>query len=143
MNSIIAMDFYTLIAIGIVLGALEVFIYSFVLIWFALGFILVGIISLFYDFTNLYWQLATVALFSLLFLIFFRKSLLEKFLKPQSEISDNFFNKKGYGVIKNQKLFYKATYWEIEESINLEEFSEGEKVKVLEIVNNKAIIKKR
>ena len=47
------MDFYTLIAIGIALIAFEVFIYSFILIWFAFGFIIVGVLTLFLNFSKI------------------------------------------------------------------------------------------
>lgn len=137
------MDFYTLIAIGIALIAFEVFIYSFILIWFAFGFIIVGVLTLFLNFSTLYWQLATVCIISLLLLLSFRKSFLKRFSKSEKEISDNFFNEKGFGIIKNRKLLYKATYWEIDESIGLDDFNEEEKVEVIEIKANKAVIKKR
>ena len=76
-------------------------------------------------------------------LIFLRKKVLESFLKSRKDISDNFFDKKGIGEIKNSKVFYKGTYWEIDSNLNAKEFVEGEKVEVLKTSNNMATIQKR
>lgn len=137
-----AMDFYTLMAIGVVLVALEVFLYSFIIIWFGLGFIFVGFISIFFNFPNLYIQLGVISIFSLIFLILFRKLFLKKFSKPQKEISNNFFNEKGFGEFKEGKIFYKGTFWELDPSFDKEDFKTGEKVKVLKIDKNIAFIEK-
>ncbi|AXK49081.1 nodulation efficiency protein D [Aliarcobacter trophiarum LMG 25534] len=137
-----AMDFYTFIAIGVVLVALEVFLYSFITIWFGLGFIFVGFISIFYNFPNLYAQLGLISVFSLLFLLFFRKLFLKRFSKSQKEISDNFFNSSGVGEFKQGKVFYKGTFWELDPSFDKEDFKTGEKVKVLKIDKNIAFIEK-
>jgi len=137
-----AFDFYILFAIAIVLITLEMFLYSFVVIWFGLGFIIVGVLSFFYPFERAIWQLAVVSIISLVFLFLFRKKLLAKFLKSQKEIKDNFFDEKGVGEIKNSKVFYKGTYWEITSSIDEKEFIEGEKVLVLKVLNNHATIEK-
>jgi len=137
-----AFDFYILFAIAIVLITLEMFLYSFVVIWFGLGFIIVGVLSFFYPFERAIWQLAVVSIISLAFLFLFRKKLLAKFLKSQKEIKDNFFDEKGVGEIKNSKVFYKGTYWEITSTIDEKEFVEGEKVLVLKVSNNHATIQK-
>ncbi|WP_323595040.1 hypothetical protein [Aliarcobacter butzleri] len=68
---------------------------------------------------------------------------MDKFFKSQTEVSDNFFDEKGIGEIKNSKVFYKGTYWEIDSNLNAKEFVEGEKVEVLKTSNNMATIQKR
>lgn len=137
-----AIDFYTLISIGIVLVALEVFLYSFFVIWFGLGFIVVAFISIFFDFSDLYIQIGTISVFSLLFLLFFRKIFLKRFSKAQKELSDNFFNEKGFGVFKEQKIFYKGTFWELDPNFDKTNLKSGEKVKVIKIDKNVAFVEK-
>jgi membrane protein implicated in regulation of membrane protease activity len=134
---------YILLAIGIALRAIEALLVSFVVIWFGIGFIIVAVISYFYGFSDGMWQLAFVSLISLILLFLFRKKFLDKFSKSQVEVSDNFFNEKGIGEIKNSKVFYKGTYWEIDSNIDEKEFIEGEKVTVLKTSKNQAKIEKR
>ncbi|MDK2090832.1 NfeD family protein [Aliarcobacter butzleri] len=136
-------DPYTLLAIGVTLVALEAFVASFIIIWFGVGFLVVAIISFFFIFSGAIWQLAVISLLSLIFLFLFRRKSLDKFFKSQTEVSDNFFDEKGIGEIKNSKVFYKGTYWEIDSSLDAEEFVEGEKVEVLKTSNNMATIQKR
>lgn len=138
-----AMEFYTLIALGILLLAFEVFVTSFVIVWFALGFILVGFISLFYGFENILWQLILISVLSMFLLILFRKKALKRFSKSEKDISDNFFNEKGIGEFKLGQIFYKGTFWQIEPSFDIKNLSENEKVKVLKIENNLIYIEKQ
>ena len=135
-------DIYVLLAIGVVLIALEAVVTSFILIWFGLAFILTAIISNFYNYTDGIWQLATVSLISVVLLFFLRKKILDKFLNSKVKISDSFFNEKGIGKIKNKKVFYKGTYWEIDSDLDDEEFKEEEKVIVLKTNKNFATIQK-
>lgn len=136
-------DPYILLAIGVALIAFEAVIASFVLIWFGFGFILTALISYIYIFSDGLWQIAIASIFSLILLLLFRKKALESFLKSKKDISDNFFDEKGMGEIKNSKVLYKATYWDIDSSIDEKEFVEGEKVVVLKTFKNKATIEKR
>lgn len=136
-------DPYILLGIGVVLIALEAVITSFILIWFGIGFMLTALISYFYPFNDGIWQLAIASFISLLLLLILRKKVFESFLKPEKEINDNFLNEKGFGLIKNQKVFYKGTYFEIDGSIDETQFKEGEKVVVSKTYKNFAVISKR
>ena len=133
---------YILLAIGITLIALETFIGSFIIIWFGLGFIITAGISYFYEFSDGIWEIATVSVISLLLILFLRKKFTKIFMKSDINVSDDFFNEKGIGEIKNSKVFYKGTYWNIDPLINQKEFVEGEKIVVLKILKNNATIKK-
>ena len=135
-------DPYILLGIGVVLIALEAIITSFILIWFGIGFMLTALISYFYPFNDGIWQLAIASFISLLLLLILRKKVFESFLKPEKEINDNFLNEKGFGLIKNQKVFYKGTYFEIDGSIDETQFKEGEKVVVSKTYKNFAVISK-
>ena len=136
-------DPYVLLGIGVVLIAFEAIITSFILIWFGIGFILTGLISYVYPFEDGVWQLAVASIISFLLLALLRKKTFAKFLKPDEAINDNFLNEKGFGEIKNQKVFYKGTYWEIDGSIDESSFKEGEKVIVTKTYKNSAIISKK
>ena len=136
-------DPYILLAIGVALIAFEAVIVSFVLVWFGVGFVLTALISYIYIFGDGIWQIATASLISLILLLLLRKKVLESFLKSKKDISDNFLDEKGIGEIKNSKVFYKGTYWEIDSSLDAKEFVEGEKVEVLKTSNNMATIQKR
>jgi membrane protein implicated in regulation of membrane protease activity len=133
---------YILLAIGITLIALETFIGSFIVIWFGLGFIITAGIRYFYEFSDGIWEITTVSIISLLLILFFRKKFIEIFMKSEINVSDDFFNEKGIGEIKDSKVFYKGTYWDIDPLINEKQFVEGEKVIVLEILKNNVTIKK-
>ena len=136
-------DPFILLAIGIALIAFEAVIASFILIWFGVGFVVVAIISSLYIFSDGIWQIAAASIISLLLLFLLRKKVLEKFLNSRKNISDDFLNEKGIGEIRNSKVFYKATYWDIDSNIDEKEFVEGEKVVVLKTHKNTAIIEKK
>ena len=136
-------DPFILLAIGIALIAFEALIASFILIWFGVGFVVIAIVSSVYMFSDGIWQIAAASIISLLLLFLLRKKVLEKFLNSRKDISDDFLNEKGIGEIRNSKVFYKATYWDIDSNIDEKEFVEGEKVVVLKTHKNTAIIEKK
>jgi membrane protein implicated in regulation of membrane protease activity len=136
-------DVYILLSIGVALIAFEAVITSFILIWFGIGFVITAVISYIYPFSDGIWQIATASIISLLLLFLLRKKLLESFLKSKRNISDNFLDEKGIGEIRNSKVFYKATYWDIDSKLDEKEFVEGEKVIVLKTHKNHATIEKK
>lgn len=126
-----------LIAIGLFLIAIEAMSFSFISFWFGLASILIGIATNFIDFNDGLWQIASICILALVLLLSLRTKLMEKFLKSKDqEINDTFLNEKGEGVIKNGKVEYKATYWDIDSKDT--DFKEGEKVIVLSALRNKA-----
>ena len=136
-------DPYILLGIGVILIGLEAIVTSFILIWFGLGFVIAAFVSIGYDFTDGIWQLGIVAIVSLIFISLLRKKALEKFLSSQQNITDNFLEEGGIGEIKNSKVFFKGTYWEIDSSLEDSDFKENEKVKVLKTYKNFAKIVKK
>ena len=136
-------DPYVLLGIGVILIAFEAIITSFILIWFGIGFIITALISYIYVFNDGVWQLAIASFISVLLLALLRKKAFEKFLQSDEEISDNFLDEKGFGEIKNQKVYYKGTYWQIDGSIDESKFNEGEKVIVTKTHKNSATISKK
>ncbi len=136
-------DPYILLGIGVVLIGLEAIVTSFILIWFGLGFIIAAFISMGYNFSDGVWQLGVVAIVSLVFIVLLRKKALEKFLSSDEDISDNFLEEGGIGEIKNSKVFFKGTYWEIDSSLADNEFKENEKINVIKTYKNFAKIEKK
>lgn len=134
---------YILLGIGVVLIGFEAIITSFILIWFGLGFIITALISVLYDFSDGVWQLGIVAIISLFFIILLRKKALEKFLSSEKNISDNFLEEGGIGEIKNSKVFFKGTYWEIDPESDEFDYDEGQKVVIIKTRKNNAIIQKK
>lgn len=134
---------YILLGIGVVLIAFEAVITSFILIWFGIGFILTAFISYLYPFNDGIWQLSIASFISIILLVLLRKRTFKKFLSSNEKITDNFLNEKGIGQIKNQKVFYKGTYWEIDGEVDESIFSEGEKVVVTKTFKNFATIEKK
>jgi len=133
----------TLIGIGIALIAAEALVYSFFIVWFGVGTIIVGGISYFYHFENGLWQLASVAIISVLLLLLLRTKISNSFLKEKDSLpKEDFLNKSGFGVIAKDKLYFKATYWDIFSLEKDYEFSDGEKVAVVEAIDGVAHIKK-
>ncbi len=127
-----------LIAIGILLIGLEVLLFSFVLFFFGIGFLFVALISVFYLFDNLYVQIALAFVIALVMAYFFRNTLLEKISKP-SQKEEEKSHKKGVGVVENGMVTFDGTYWN---SLNdLSVFKEGEKVEIIDVVDNKVVLK--
>lgn len=130
-----------LLGVGIGLIALEGILVSFVIIWFGVGLVLVGLISYFYDFSDGFNQLVLASAFALLLLFVLRKKFLTKFLESkEGEIEENFLNTKGEGIIKNGLVQFRGTYFEIDSD---ETFEENEKVEVLSTHKNSAKIEKK
>ena len=103
-----------LLAAGIVLIALESILFSFILLWIGVAFIIVSGITYAYIDIDLKWQISIISIVSLILLFALRSKFLKIFLKAKGkEHEDNFLSESGYGVIKNQKVYYKATYWDI------------------------------
>lgn len=119
-----------LIAIGLGLIALEALSFSFILFWFGLSFMIVGILSYFSLFPDGLWQLSSIAIVAIALLFALRTKAIKIFMKSkEKENNDNFLNEKGIGIIKNAKVYYKATYWDIDLA-HEDTFEEDEKVVV-------------
>lgn len=129
-----------LLAVGIFLIAFEALFVSFVVFWFGAAFLIVGVASYFIAFSDGIYQIAAIAIISIILLMALRSKAMELFMKPKKEHNDDFLNEKGVGVIKDGKVYYKATYWDYDSN---EQFLEGEKVNVISTHNMTAVIEKR
>ena len=129
-----------LIGIGILLIALEIIVPLFFIIWFGFGFVICGLISFFYIFSDGLNQIALAFFISIILLIILRGKVLDYLNKNSKEIKTNFFDEEGKGIIKNGLVFYKGTFWEIDSKDN--DFADGEKVLVKGTYKNLAKVEK-
>lgn len=130
-----------LIAIGIFLIAMESVFFSFILFWFGLASILIGLTSNIIGFDDGLWQIAAICTLAMILLFSLRTKAMKIFMKAKDdEIDNTFLNESGEGIIEQGKVKYKATYWDIDSSEK--DFVDGEKVKVISALKNKAKIER-
>lgn len=121
---------YLLLGIGFVLAIIELLIGSFYVIFFALAFLLVGILSLFLS-LNLVWQIILIVLIALVSFVIFRKFF--KKSKKEENLKDNFLDESGEGVIRNGMIYYKGTLWQSNE---IKDLKDGDRVRVTGVKAN-------
>jgi membrane protein implicated in regulation of membrane protease activity len=127
-----------LLGIGIALIALEIFMFSFYLMWLGFGFLLIGIISYFYHFDSGLIQVALSSILGVALLMLFKDKFKKYIFKNTPKSKDEFLDEAGQGVVKEGKVFYKGTFWEVEGDSPLPK--EGEKINIKKVVANKVII---
>lgn len=128
-----------LLTIGVVLIGLEMVLGSFYILWFGIGFFVVGAVEYFIPFSGAMYQIATALVISLVLLFTLKRRVKMILGKNEKEIKDDFLNEKGVGVIKEGMIFYKGTLWEYEPK-NLH-VKEGLHVEVLKTKGNIATIR--
>ncbi len=121
--------------IGVVLIIAELALFSFYLIFFGIGFLIIGIFS-FFVFFGWNWQILTAFVIGLVLLILFRKKIVNRFFK-KSLVKDDFLNESGFGIIKNGMVFYKGTFWKCD----IKDLKDGQSVEILGIKDGKIVIK--
>lgn len=85
---------------------------------------------------RLVWQAVSICVFSLLSLLVLRKPIKSWF--NRSQVYEDTLCEGGEGEIREGMVYFKGTLWAYENSQRV--FKEGDKVKVIKIHNNKAII---
>ncbi len=128
-----------LVAIGILLIGLEAIIFSFVLFFFGLGLIIVAGISYFYIFDNAIIQLALSFVIAILGAYLFRGKLLEKISTP-SDGKEERTHISGIGYIDEDMIKFDGTYWRCDDNLN--QYKNGDRVEIIDVVDNKVVIKK-
>lgn len=156
------MSALTLLGLGIGFIVAEIFFGSFFLFFIGLGLCITAGIEYIIGFgdtmggsvESVYmWQAASICIFSFLCLIVLRKPI-KSWFKGSQVYEDSLQNGGGVGEIQQGMVYFKGTLWAYEEvsqsdsngaeSSTLESntpLKEGDKVQVLEIRDNKAIIK--
>ncbi len=127
-----------LLGIGIALITLEIFMFSFYLMWLGFGFLFIGTISYFYHFNSGLIQIALSSVLGVALLIIFKDKFKKYIFKNTPKSKDEFLDEAGEGVIKEGKVFYKGTFWEVEDDSLLPQ--EGKKVKIKKVIANKVVI---
>lgn len=121
---------YLLLAIAFILAITELLLGSFYIIFFALAFLVVGLLSLFIPF-NLVWQVLLIVFISVASLFVFKRKF--KRGKKTEDLNDNFLDECGEGVIQNGLIYYKGALWQ---SNQIEGLKDGDKVFVKGVKDN-------
>ncbi|WP_297574515.1 NfeD family protein [uncultured Campylobacter sp.] len=128
-----------LITLGVIFLFIELITLTFFSIFIAIGFFVVGAVAFFMEF-GILWQLFFVALISLVMTFLLKKPIKKHFNKSDKTIKDNFLDESGVGVVKNGMIYYKGTFWRIDD---IGSFDEGDRVEVLGVDGNRLLIKGR
>lgn len=130
------MSAWIFIALGIVFIIAEVLFLDFTFIFFGIGFLSVGVLSFFVNFS---WQiqLLLAAVLSVVLLVLLKKRVKTAFFKPKEKLEDNFLDESGVGEIKNGMVYYKSTFWKSDEISHLKD---GEKVRVKGVKNGQIVL---
>ena len=127
-------DWYYLLAIGIVLIGIEALFFSFFLIWIGIGFLLVAVLSYFGLYENGIAQIATACAIGLALVFALRKWSMDMLNKTQGNTEER-AHIRGTGTISNGMVEMDGTYWHSDD--DLSGFTDGDKVEVINVVNNK------
>jgi len=128
-----------LLAIGILLIGLEALIFSFVLFFIGIGFIVTGIISQVYVFDDGIVQIATAFVIALSSAYLFRQKLLDKISKT-SEEKEQRAHVCGTGIIEDGMIKFDGTYWKTLDDIS--SYKDGEQIEIIDVINNMVVTKK-
>lgn len=126
-----------LLAIGIFLIGLEVLTFSFIFFFIGLGFIIVAGISSIFIFSNGTVQIAIAFVLALFLALILRKTLLEKISKESTQKEEK-IHKSGIGIVENGAIKFEGTYWET--FSNLSKYKDGDRVNIIDILDNRVIL---
>jgi len=132
-----AIDWAYLLAIGIILIGLEALIFSFVLLWIGMGFLVVALISFFVLFESGYAQIAIALSIGLVLVLMLRKWSMTLVDKSEDDTEEK-IHKGGVGVVEGGMIKMNGTYWQSDDDLSV--YKEGDRVEVVDIVNNKAVL---
>ena len=128
-----------LLALGIILIGIEALIFSFVLLWIGIGFLVVAVISYFEFFDSGYAQIAVAVSIGLVLVLLLRKWSMTLINKTEDDTEEK-IHKSGVGIIEGGMIKMNGTYWQSDD--DLSGFKDGDRVEVIDIVDNKTIIEK-
>lgn len=126
---------FLVLAFGVLLIAAELLIGSFFIMFFGMGFLIVGIFGFFIDMLW-YHQILIAAIISVILLFTLKKHIKEKFYNSKDEIKDDFLNESGEGEVREGMVYFKGTLWRYDG-----ELKEGQKVQIIGTRGNKVILK--
>ena len=124
-----------MIAIGALLCAAELMLFSFYLLFFGLAFIIVGAINFGFNFEWPY-QILGVAALAIILLVLLKAPLKSKFMAKKESFNEEFLDEPGVGEIRENMVYFKGTLWKYDGGLK-----NGEKVQVLGTKGDKVILK--
>ena len=130
-----AIDWAYLLAIGIVLIGIEALIFSFVLLWIGIGFLVVAVLSYFLLFESGYAQIAVAVSIGLVLVLLLRKWSMTLINKSEDDTEEK-IHKSGVGVIDGGMIKMDGTFWQSDDDLSA--YKDGDRVEVVDIINNKA-----
>ena len=134
-----AIEWGYLLALGIALIGLEALIFSFVLLWIGIGFIVVSILSYAGLFESGYAQIAVAVSIGLVLVLALRKWSMNLINKSTDDREEK-IHKGGIGIIDGGMIKMNGTYWQSDD--DLSSYKDGDRVEVIDIVDNKAKLAK-
>ena len=126
---------FIMIAIGALLCAAELMLFSFYLLFFGLAFIIVGAINFGFNFEWPY-QILGVAALAIILLVLLKAPLKSKFMAKKESFNEEFLDEPGVGEIRENMVYFKGTLWKYDGGLK-----NGEKVQVLGTKGDKVILK--
>ena len=135
-----AIDWAYLFALGIVLIGLEALLFSFVLLWIGIGFIAVAVLSYFELFESGYAQMAVAVSIGLVLVLALRKWSMKMINKSEDDTEEK-IHKGGIGIIDGGMIKMNGTFWQSDDDLSV--YKDGDRVEVVDIVNNKAKLVKQ
>ncbi|PHR58492.1 MAG: nodulation efficiency protein D (NfeD) [Arcobacter sp.] len=131
-------EWHYLLAIGILLIGIEALFFSFFLIWIGIGFLCVSVLSYFAFYESAIAQIATAFGIGLILVFMLRKWSMKMLDKTQDNTEEK-VHKSGIGTIDNGMIKMGGTFWQSDD--DLSSYKDGDKVEVIDIVNNMAVLK--
>ena len=130
---------FILITIGILLVVADLFMGTVALLWFGIGFVIVGIVEFFYPINYILYELLASFSVSGILMLAFNKEVKNWIAKSDYVVKDDFLNESGIGEIQDGMVNFKGTYWEYY-SESGKKYDEGTKVKVNKTKDNIAYL---
>ena len=130
-------DWAYLLALGIILIGLEALVFSFVILWIGIGFIVVSLLTYMGLFDSGYVQIAIAVSIGLVLVLALRKWSMNLINKSEDDTEEK-IHKSGVGVIEGGMIKMDGTYWQSDDDLSV--YKDGDKVKVIDVVNNKVKI---
>ena len=126
---------FIMIAIGALLCAAELMLFSFYLLFFGLAFIIVGAVNFGFNFEWSF-QILAVLVLAFILLALLKAPLKSKFMAKKESFNEEFLDESGVGEIRENMVYFKGTLWKYDGVLK-----NGEKVQVLGTKGDKVILK--
>ena len=126
---------FIMIAIGALLCAAELMLFSFYLLFFGVAFIIVGAVNFGFGFEWSF-QILAVLVLAFILLALLKAPLKSKFMAKKESFNEEFLDEPGVGEIRENMVYFKGTLWKYDGMLK-----NGEKVQVLGTKGDKVILK--